>query len=156
MFLNCRCKFCRSLSFLIMTQNISFLCSFVLLVSSFPFDSLKHTETSFLSHVFQWRKTHFCNLLSFIWHVQVCVYIVKWSMSCLYASKLKFPVAFQKINWNFIFAFVTLQLDLELMNLVFLLQLHPQGSQQFLKWKFKNNSRTFEEYINTFQKHKRW
>ena len=25
-----------------------------------------------------------------------------------------------------------------------------QGDQQFLKWKFKNNSRTFQDHINTF------
>ena len=30
-----------------------------------------------------------------------------------------------------------------------------QGGQQFLKWKFKNNSRTFQEHTNTFQEHKR-
>ena len=70
----------------------------------------------------------------------VCI-IKKWRMSCLYASKLRFPIVFPKINWNFAFAFDTLQLDLELLNLLFLLKLHPQGSQQFLKWKFKNNSK---------------
>ena len=70
----------------------------------------------------------------------VCI-IKKWRMSCLYVSKLKFPVVFQKINWNFAFAFDTLQLDLELLNLLFLLKLHPQGSQQFSEWKFKNNSK---------------
>ena len=30
-----------------------------------------------------------------------------------------------------------------------------QGRQRFLKWKIKNNSRTFHEHINTFQEHKR-
>ena len=30
-----------------------------------------------------------------------------------------------------------------------------QGVQGFLKGKFKNNSRTFQEHINTFQEHKR-
>ena len=29
-----------------------------------------------------------------------------------------------------------------------------QGGQRFLKCKFKNNSRTFQEHINTFQEHK--
>ena len=29
-----------------------------------------------------------------------------------------------------------------------------QGGQGFLKCKFKNNSRTFQEHINTFQEHK--
>ena len=31
----------------------------------------------------------------------------------------------------------------------------PQGGQRFLKWKFKNNSRTSQEHINAFQEHKR-
>ena len=30
-----------------------------------------------------------------------------------------------------------------------------QSGQRFLEWKFKNNSRTFQERINTFQEHKR-
>ena len=46
-------------------------------------------------------------------------------MSCLYDSKLKLSVAFQKRNWNFAFAFEHLWLDFELLNLLFPLKLHP-------------------------------
>ena len=34
-------------------------------------------------------------------------------------------------------------------------QMISLGGQRFLKWKFKNNSRIFQEHINTFQEHKR-
>ena len=46
-------------------------------------------------------------------------------MSCLYDSKLKLSVAFQKRNWNFAFTFEHLWLDFELLNLLFPLKLHP-------------------------------
>ena len=75
-FLNCRYKFYRSFSFLIMTRNFSFFKYFWVIDFYLPFwrsNFFKnHTETSFLSHALQCWKTYFCNLLSFIiWHVHV-------------------------------------------------------------------------------------
>ena len=55
-------------------------------------------------------------------------------MSCLYASKLKLPVVFQKRNWNFAFAFEHLWLDFELLNLLFPLKLHPATLERQLNY----------------------
>ena len=55
-------------------------------------------------------------------------------MSCLYASKLKLPVVFQKRNWNFAFAFEHLWLDLELLNLIFPLKFHPATLEKQLNY----------------------
>ena len=63
-----------------------------------------------------------------------CVCIVMWRMSCLYNSKLQFPVVFRKINWNFAFAFEHLWLDLELLNLSFPLKLHPATFERQLNY----------------------
>ena len=52
-----------------------------------------------------------------------CVFIIKKKMNCLYTSKLKLSVVFQKRNWNFAFAFEHLLLDLEHLNLLFFLKL---------------------------------
>ena len=55
-------------------------------------------------------------------------------MSCLYASKLKLPVVFQKRNWNFAFAFEHLWLDFELLNLLFPFKLHPATLERQLNY----------------------
>ena len=54
----------------------------------------------------------------------MCFYC-KVKMSCLYASKLKLSVAFQRRNWNFAFVFEQLWLDFKLLNLVSFLKLLP-------------------------------
>ena len=63
-----------------------------------------------------------------------CVFIVKWRMTCLYGSDLKFLVVFQKLNWNFAFALELLWLDVELLNLLFPLKLHPATVERQLNY----------------------
>ena len=63
----------------------------------------------------------------------MCVYR-KRKINCLYDSKLKILVVFQKRNWNFAFAFEHLWLDLKLLNLLFPLKLHPATFQTQLNY----------------------
>ena len=67
-------------------------------------------------------------------YAPACICIVKWRMNCLYASKLKLPVLFQKRNWNFAFAFEHLWLDHELLNLLFPLKFHPANLERQLNY----------------------
>ena len=55
-------------------------------------------------------------------------------MSCLYASKLKLSVVFQKRYWNFAFAFEHLWLDTKLLNLLFPLKFHPATIERQLSY----------------------
>ena len=116
MLLTCKYKFYRTFCFVALTfsKNMGKLASFRLVM-------MKNIILQF---------TELYNMTC------TCVCIVNWWRNCLYASKLKAPVVFQKRDWDFAFAFEHLWLELKLLNLPFPFKLHPATLEKQLNyWK---------------------